>query len=68
MSDNPIRALREKRRWTQAELAERVMVARETVWRWEHGRRPQRWAVRLLAAAFRLDARKLQEEIDAYYA
>lgn len=37
---NPIRAYREKRDLTVADLAKQIGVKRSTVWRWDKGRAP----------------------------
>jgi transcriptional regulator with XRE-family HTH domain len=46
-AENPIRAFRAANKISAAELARRVGVARNTVWRWEKGRQgiaPKLWA------------------------
>lgn len=39
---NPIRAYREREELSLDELASRIGVKRNTVWRWENGRMPER--------------------------
>lgn len=48
-----LRRARKERTWSQAELAERIGVAKETISRWEHGAsRPQPNQLRKLCEAF----------------
>lgn len=48
-----LRQARKERTWSQAELAERIGVAKETISRWEHGAsRPQPNQLRKLCEAF----------------
>jgi len=41
-STNPIRAYRDARKLSLDELAAEIGVKRNTVWRWENGRMPER--------------------------
>jgi len=56
-----IAQLRERKNWTQTDLADRLDVSRVTVARWETGQRvPDRFAVRALSQVFGVKAADIE--------